>query len=54
MPTNDNAGDPVSAMSTDLDEMRARLTGILVDLDSLGESIAAAHVQAALDCLGSL
>jgi hypothetical protein len=53
MPTNDDAVEPVSSISTDLDDIRERLNALLVDLDSLSETIAAAHVQAALDCLGS-
>ena len=52
MPTNNNTAEPNGSTYPDADEMRKRLQGPLADLDVLGESLAAIHVQTALDCLG--
>jgi hypothetical protein len=51
MPTNDNSAELDGSEFLPLDEIRERMTALIVDLDGYAEAIAAAHLQAALDCL---
>lgn len=46
---NRATNEPVIASIADISEL---LMVAIADLDALGEAIAAAHVQTALDCLG--
>jgi hypothetical protein len=51
LPTNDNSAELDGSEFLPLDEIRERMTALIVDLDGYAEAIAAAHLQAALDCL---
>lgn len=52
MPTNDEPIAPDGPICSRRDDVRARLQVLLADLDILGETLAAIHVQTALDCVG--
>ena len=52
MPTSNDLIAPDGSKCSRGDDFRKRLQGLLVDLDILGETLAAIHVQTALDCLG--
>jgi hypothetical protein len=51
MPQNDNPTEPKPSSVPCPDDIRERLKTLLADLDLLGETLAAAHVQTALDVL---
>jgi hypothetical protein len=52
MPTNDEPIAPYGPTCSRRDNIRTRLQVLLADLDILGETLAAIHVQTALDCVG--
>ncbi len=51
MPHSDNPTEPESSPVPCADDIRGRLMTLLTDLDLAGETLAAAHVQTALDAL---